>query len=94
MKLFLIILSLFFSSLLGNVYGQGLTKTLINDNLDLLFTNKDNPFGEIPTKTVEKYFSENSDIFYFEIVYNDKVIYREGIYATVLQRVPNKSEAF
>ncbi|MCY0970859.1 hypothetical protein [Chryseobacterium wangxinyae] len=79
MKSIFIILSLIMSSLFSTICGQGLTKTLINDKLDELFINKDNPFGDIPAQTVEKYFSENSKLYYFEIVYNNQVIYREGI---------------
>ena len=85
MKFTFIALSLFLSSLISTVYGQGVTKTLINDYLDELFINKDNPFGNIPAKTVEKYFSESPKIYYFEIVYNDKVIHREGISKSIPQ---------
>lgn len=60
-------------------YAQNGTKTLINDKLDELFINKDNPYGEIPAKTVDKLLVENSNIYFFEIVYNDRVLFREGI---------------
>ncbi|WP_312345750.1 hypothetical protein [Chryseobacterium binzhouense] len=85
MKSIFIILSLIMSSLFSTICGQGLTKTLINDKLDELFINKDNPFGDIPARTVEKYFSENSKLYYFEIVYNNQVIYREGIAKSIPQ---------
>jgi hypothetical protein len=40
MKFTFITLSLFLSSLISNVYGQNITKTLINDKLDELFIKK------------------------------------------------------
>lgn len=85
MKVRLIILSLFLSSVISNVCGQVLNKTLINDKLDELFINKNNPFGDIPAQTVEKYFSESSKLYYFEIVYNNQVVYREGITKSIPQ---------
>lgn len=74
----LIFTFLVFSFAVTGLYSQELKKTLINDNLDELFINKDNPFGSIPTKTVEKYFIESSKLYFFEVVYNGKVIFREG----------------
>ncbi len=86
MKLiYVVIISLFLSSLTVTAYGQTLNKTIINDNLDQLFINKDNPFGEIQVKTVDKYFAETSSLYYFEIVYDGKVIYREGIRKSIPQ---------
>lgn len=69
----------------SNFYSQELNKTLINDNLEELFINKDNPFGPIPVKTVEKYFEECPKVYFFEIEYNGKVIFREGIKKTIPQ---------
>ncbi|WEK71202.1 MAG: hypothetical protein P0Y62_06490 [Candidatus Chryseobacterium colombiense] len=85
MKSIYVIVSLFLTSLFTTAYGQAISKTLINDNLDQLFINKDNPFGDIPAKTVDKYFAETSSIYYFEIVYNGKVIYRESIRKSIPQ---------
>ncbi|QIG88575.1 hypothetical protein G6R40_02365 [Chryseobacterium sp. POL2] len=81
----LIFTFLVFSFAITNYYSQDLKKTLINDNLDELFINKDNPFGSIPIKTVEKYFSESSKLYFFEIVYNGKVIFREGVKKSIPQ---------
>lgn len=79
MKLKFAILSIFLVISSSNITAQSLKKTLINDNLDELFINKDNPFGDIPSKTVEKYFSEVSNIYFFEMVFGDKVIFSESI---------------
>lgn len=84
MKSICLVISLFLFSL-TTAYWQSLNKTLINENLELLFINKDNPFGEIPAKTVDKYFAETSSIYYFEIVYEGKGIYREGIRKSIPQ---------
>jgi hypothetical protein len=64
MKLKLAILSFFLVIINSTITAQSLKKTLINDNLDELFINKDNPFGEIPAKTVDRYFSEASNIYF------------------------------
>lgn len=81
----LIFASLLLALSISNLYSQNLTKTLINDNLDELFINKDNPFGSIPTKTVEKYFVESSKLYFFEIIYNGKLMFREVIKKTIPQ---------
>lgn len=81
----LIFTFLVFSFAVTGLYSQELKKTLINDNLDELFINKDNPFGSIPTKTVEKYFIESSKLYFFEVVYNGKVIFREGVKKSIPQ---------
>ncbi len=67
------------------IHAQTPTVTLIQNNLDELFINKDNPYGEIPEKTVDYYLNETSKIYFFEIVYNNNVIYREGIKKTIPQ---------
>ena len=81
----LIFTFLVFSFSITNYYSQELKKTLINDNLDELFINKDNPYGSIPIKTVEKYFYDSSKLYFFEIVYNGKIIFREGITKSIPQ---------
>jgi len=77
----LLTLSLF----VPEIHAQAPTVTSIKNNLNELFINKDNPYGEIPEKTVFNYLNETSKIYFFEIVYNNNVIYREGIKKTIPQ---------
>jgi len=53
--------------------------------LDELFINKDNPYGKIPEKAVDLYFDDIPRIYYFEIEYNDNMIFREVIKKSVPQ---------
>ncbi|WP_437920647.1 hypothetical protein [Sphingobacterium sp. LRF_L2] len=66
-------------------YAQQPKAILINDNLEGLFINKDNGYGSVPLKAVEKYLTEISNIYYFEIVYKNKVLFRETIRKTIPQ---------
>lgn len=73
------------SPFVPEIHAQTPTVTSIQNNLDELFINKDNPYGEIPEKTVDNYLNETSKIYFCEIVYNNSVIYREGIKKTIPQ---------
>ncbi len=73
------------SFFVSKIHAQTPTVKPIQNNLDELFINKDNPYGEIPGKTVDNYLNETSKIYFFEIVYNNNVIYREGIKKTIPQ---------
>lgn len=69
----------------SELYSQELHSTEITANLNELFINRDNTYGEIPEKTVELYFNNMPNIYYFDIEYNGKVLFREMIRKTVPQ---------
>lgn len=58
----LLTLSLF----VPEIQAQTPTVTSIQNNLDELFINKDNPYGEIPEKTVDNYLNETSKIYFLK----------------------------
>lgn len=76
-------LTLFFN--LYNVHSQELQISEITDNLDELFINKDNPYRKIPEKAVDLYIDDISRIYYFQIEYNNNIIFREVIKKSVPQ---------
>ena len=76
---------LFFLGSASILFAQDVTRTLISNDISQLFINGSNPYGKIPASTVEKYFSENSKLYFFEIKYNNVVVYREGIKKSIPQ---------
>ena len=86
MKKSLLLLSLITILGLQFTYSQEIVKTEITNNLDELFINEGNPYGKIPSEVVDKYFNEVSkNLYFYEIEYNGKVIYREGIKKSIPQ---------
>lgn len=73
------IFTLIFLLNLTKTYSQEIIETQITDNFDELFINKDSPFSSISDKTVNLYFNDAKNLYYFQIEYNGKSIYREGI---------------
>jgi hypothetical protein len=60
----------------------------IDSNLDALNVNTNNEWNKIGPDAVEQYLDEMDNLFYFEIKYKDKVVYRESI----KKSIPEKSD--
>lgn len=67
----------------SNIYSQNIVKTNITNNLEELFINTTSDFGSVTQKTLDRYFNSINKAYIFEIEYNGKVIYREGVRKTI-----------
>jgi len=83
-----VITIMLFSLAVWNLEAQEVKIENINSNLDALNVNTQSPFNKISSDAVEQYLDEMNNLFYFEITYKDKVIYRESI----KKSVPEKSD--
>jgi hypothetical protein len=85
-KLFAITLILSLAT--WNTKAQDVKIENINTNLDALNVNSNNEWNKIGPDAVEQYLDEMKNLFYFEIKYKDKVVYRECI----KKSIPEKSD--
>lgn len=74
-----------FSGFVKLSVAQSPVVTEITNNLAELFSNDNDSYGDISLKSIDNYLEQKTNIYFFDIFYNNKVIYREGIKKSIPQ---------